>query len=112
MLLMLSMRLAATVHAFTRARLPTNILIRYLRTRGGPKWAIPLALILVPTYLFAAAVATAMIDDGGPGWLNLVALTCIWNTIKFAWMGLASPVLCVRHRLGRGSTRSSQASWS
>lgn len=83
MLLMLSVRLASTIHYYLQAFAPTNILLRRLRTRGGLKWAIPAALLLVPTYLFAAAVTTAVIADGGPGWLNLVALTCIWNAMKF-----------------------------
>ena len=93
MLLVLSVRLAATIHYYLQAFAPTNILLRHLRTRGGLKWAIPAALLLVPTYLIAAAIATTVIDDGGPGWLNLVALTCIWNAIKIALIAVFSPVL-------------------
>lgn len=54
---------------------------------------------LPPIYLFAAAITTAVIDDGGPGWLNLVALPCIWNAMKFAWMGLVSPLMLLRGRV-------------
>ena len=96
MLLMLSVRLAATIHSHLQAFAPTNILLRHLRTRDGLKWAIPAALLLVPTYLFAGAITTAVIADGGAGWLNLVVLTCIWNAMKFAWMGVLSvPLLAV-----------------
>ena len=93
MLLILSVRLAAAIHYYLRAFAPTNMLLRRLRTRRGPKWVIPAALLLVPTYLFAAAITTAVIADGGPGWLNLVVLTCIWNAIKFAGMGVLSPFM-------------------
>ena len=75
-MLMLSVRFAATIHYYLQAFAPTNLLLRHLRTRGGLKWAIPTALLIVPTYLFAAATTTAVIADGGAGWLNLVALTC------------------------------------
>ena len=93
MLLVLSVRLAATIHYYLQAFAPTNILLRHLRARGGLKWAIPAALLLIPTYLFAAAITTAVIADGGPGWLNLVALTCVWNAMKFACMGVLSPFM-------------------
>ena len=93
MLLTLSVRLAATIHYSLQAFAPTNILLRHLRTRVALKWAIPAALLLVPTYLIAAAIATTVIDDGGPGWLNLVLLTCIWNAMKLACMGVLSPFM-------------------
>ena len=95
MLLMLSVRLAASIHYYLQAFAPSNILLRHLRTCGGLKWAIPAALLLVPTYVFAAAIATTVIDDGGPGWLNLVVLTCIWNAIRVSYIGVLSPILLV-----------------
>ena len=97
MLLVLSVRLAATIHYYLQAFAPTNILLRHLRTRGGLKWAVPAAVLLVPTYLFAAAINTAVIAGGGPGWLNLVAVTCIWNAMKFAWLGVLTPIVWVGH---------------
>ena len=92
MLLVLSVRLASTIHYYLQACAPTNILLRRLRARGGLKSAIPAGLLLVPTYLFAAAIATAVIADGGPDWLNLVVLTCIWNAIKFACIASLVPI--------------------
>lgn len=97
MLFVLSVRLAATIQYYLQAFAPTNILLRQLRTQRGLKWTIPTALVLVPTYLFAAAIATSVIVDGGPGWLNLVALTCIWNAFKFGGLGVLSlPVFLCR----------------
>lgn len=98
MLLVLSVRLASTIYYYLQAFAPTNILLRRLRTRGGLKWAIPAALALVPMYLFAAAITTVIIADGGPGWLNLVVLTGTWDAMKFAWMALISPLMVLKRR--------------
>lgn len=106
MLLVLSVRLAATIHHYLQAFAPTNMFLRHLRTRGGLKWAIPAALLFVPTYLFAAAITTTVISDGGPGWLNLVVLTCTWNALKFAWLGLISPLTVLKCRVASGRTSS------
>jgi hypothetical protein len=51
--------------------------------------------LLVPTYLFAAAIATTVLDDGGPGWLNVMAVTCVWNAMKFASLAL-TPIHLLR----------------
>ena len=91
------MGIAAKLHALAQAYLRANILIRHLRTRSGLKRAR--ALVLVPAYLFVAAIATGVIDDGGPGWLNLLVPTCIWNAIEFAGMALLSPFLLLGERL-------------
>ena len=96
MVLMLSVRLAATIHKLLRTYAPANILVDRLRTRRGLKWAFPVALMLVPTYLFAAAITTTDIADGGPGWLNLVVLLFIWNAMKCAVMGVLTPWLLLR----------------
>ena len=100
MLLILSVRFAAAIHYSLQAFAPTNILLRHLRTRGALKWAFPAALVLVPTYLVAAAIMTSVIVDGGPSWLNPLVFVCTWNAYKFAWMGVAGPVMWTRHRLG------------
>jgi hypothetical protein len=74
---MLSLHLAATLHNLLSTYTPSNILLRHLRTRRGLKWAIPVALVLVPTHLFAASLSTALLARGGPGWLNLLVLLSI-----------------------------------
>ena len=106
MLLVLSVRLASTIRYYLQAFAPTNILLRHLRTRGGLKWAIPAAVLFVPAYLFAAAITTAVIADGGHGWLNLVVLTCTWNAMKFAWLALISPLMVLKCRVASGRTSS------
>ena len=106
MLLVLSVRLASTIHYYLQAYAPTNIVLRHLRTRGGLKWAVPAALLLVPVFLFVAAITTTVIADGGRGWLNLVALTCTWNAMKFAWLALISPLMVLKCRVASGRTSS------
>ena len=51
--------------------------------------------MLVPTYLFASAISTVIVDDGGPGWLNLLVLLLSWNAIKFVWLAVLSPFLTI-----------------
>jgi hypothetical protein len=65
---------------------PTNRLLARLRTRQGLRWSIPVVLVLVLFYLFAASIVTTVIEDSGPGWLNLIVILLIWNAFKFAAM--------------------------
>lgn len=80
---------------------PTNLLLNAIRTRRGLKWGIPAMLLAVP-YLYAAAICTTIINDGGPGWLHLLILLFVWNALKFLWIGPVSLVqLLLSPRLGR-----------
>ena len=88
-----SYRLCSAVAFYLRAYAPTNIALDYLRSRRGLKWALPASLILAPAYWGAGYAVTTLIENGGPGWLNLVSALCAWNGIKFAMLGLWTPVL-------------------
>ena len=48
--------------------------------------------------LYVASFLIVLIEDGGPGWLYLPVLLCIWNAMKFAIMGPVSLVLLLRVR--------------
>ncbi|MCM1014348.1 sulfate permease [Brevibacterium sp. XM4083] len=72
-----------------RAWLPTNILRDAIYTRRGFKWGIPAMLLAVP-YLYGAAICRELIGAGGPGWLHLLVILCIWNTFKMLWIGPVS----------------------
>lgn len=82
---------------FLRRYMPTNRLLDAIRTRRGLKWGIPAMLLAIP-YLLAAAVLWDLIEGGGPGWLNLLVLLCIWNSMKLVIMGPVSLVLLIRAR--------------
>lgn len=84
MILALCFRLAGSIHWYLCAYAPSNILIRYFRSPDGRRRAFPFSAAITAGYLAATAGLTAIIESGGPGWINLVVLTCAWNAIKFA----------------------------
>ena len=86
------------VRGFLRRYMPTNILLDAIRTRRGLKWGVP-AMLLAVAYLILASICTNLISAGGPGWLNLLVLLFLWNTLKFILIGPVSFVLLIRARL-------------
>ena len=90
--------------AFLRRYMPTNILLDVIRTRRGLKWGVPAMLLAVP-YLLAASTFTTLIADGGPGWLNLLVLLCLWNTMKFIIMGPVSLTMLAQARLREATAK-------
>ena len=86
------------VRGFLRRYMPTNILLDAIRTRRGLKWGVP-AMLLAVAYLTLASICTNLISAGGPGWLNLLVLLFLWNTLKFILIGPVSFVLLIRARL-------------
>ena len=84
--------LSVHTRAFLRRYMPTNILLDAIRTRRGLKWGVP-AMLLAAPYLLAASTLTTLIADGGPGWLNLLVLLCLWDATKFLAMGPVSLIL-------------------
>ena len=89
----------ASIHIrdFMRRYMPSNILLDLIRTRNGLKWGVP-AMLLAAPYLGVAAWCTSLIESGGPGWLHLVVLVCIWNALKMVIIGPVSVALLVRAR--------------
>ena len=84
---------------------PTNLLLKAIRTRSGLKWGIP-AMLLAAVYIYAAAICTTIINDGGPGWLYLLVLLFVWNAFKFLWIGPFSLLV-----LSRSRTRGRREAW-
>lgn len=104
-MLTLCLRLSAAIYGFMQRYMPTNRAIAWLRTPRGLKWAIPVAIIATPSYLFAMILAVAIIDRGGPGWLHPLVLWAFWNAMKFAWAAVLSPLMILRIVLaGRASS--------
>lgn len=101
MILMLSVRLAAAAHNYLVAYAPTNILIRTLRAPGRQRRAFQVSAGLTVAYGLLGAWLTSIVDSGGPGWLNPLALLCAWNTIKFAWVAVASTAASARRVIVR-----------
>ena len=53
-------------------------------------------MILMLSVRLLGAWLTTIINSGGPAWLNPLALLCAWNTIKFAWVAVASTAASAR----------------
>lgn len=81
-----------------RRYLPSNVLLDAIRTRRGLKWGVPAMLLAIP-YLLLADLCVRLIADGGPGWLHLVVLVCIWSALKMLWIGPVSIFLLVGSRV-------------
>lgn len=96
--------LSAHARYYLRRYMPTNIALDAIRTRRGLKWGIPAMLLAVP-YFLAANYCLTLIEDGGPGWLNLLVLLFCWNALKFLIMGPISVVLLIRSRHEEWATR-------
>ena len=94
--------LTARIHYSVRRFMPTNIALDAIHSRRGLKWGVPAMLIAVP-YLLAAVFCIGLVEDGGSGWLNLLALLFVWNALKFIVSGPATLIRLVlaRHREAR-----------
>lgn len=88
---------STNVRCFMRRYMPSNILLDAIRTRRGLKWGVPAMLLAIP-YLLIANLCVRLVADGGPGWLHLIVLVCIWSAFKMLWIGPISVVLLVRAR--------------
>ena len=88
---------STNVRCFMRRYMPSNILLDAICTRRGLKWGVPAMLLAIP-YLLIANLCVRLVADGGPGWLHLIVLVCIWSAFKMLWIGPISVVLLVRAR--------------
>ena len=66
-MLTLLWNLSAAIRGYLRFYMPTNRAVDWLRTPRGLKWAIPVALVATPAYLFAMSVCATIVERGGPG---------------------------------------------
>lgn len=100
----------ARSYFFMRRFMPTEIVIDAINTRRGLKWGVPATLLSIP-YAFAAIYCRAQIDTGGTGWLNLLVLLCLRNTLKFLLVGPISllKLMAVRLREAMARRRMSRA---
>ena len=94
--LLVCWRLSAAGTYYLQRYAPTNIAVRYLRTRPGLKCAFPTGVALTTVYVLAAYAGTAAIDSGGPGWLHALVLLSIWNGMKFAVVSTLGPILLAK----------------
>lgn len=96
--------ISAHIAYFLRRYAPSNIVLDLIRRRRGLRWGIPAMLLAVP-YLLIAITARGMVEDDGPGWLNLVVLWACWCALKFILMGPLSVILLIHARLREWKAR-------
>ena len=94
---------SAFLRGYLRSSMPTNHAVDWLRTSSGVKWAVPVAVVATPAYLYAMSICATLIERGGPGSLNCLVAVFAWNSIKFASMGLQALVRLSTMRLARSS---------
>jgi hypothetical protein len=87
----------ARTHYALRRFMPTNIVLDALHTRRGLKWGVPAMLLAIP-YALAAVFCAGLVEAGGSGWLNLLALLFVWNTLKLLLAGPATLIHLLRVR--------------
>lgn len=89
-MLAICIRLAAAIHGCFAFYTPTNRVVWWLRSPRDLKWAIPVAILTTPTYLFAMSVCMTIIERDGLGYLNVLVMLFAWNAIKFAALGVVA----------------------
>jgi hypothetical protein len=99
LMLAICLRLAAAIHGYLGYYMPTNRAVDWLRSPRGIKWAIPVAIVATPTYLFAMSVCMTIIGRGGPGYLNVLVMIYAWDALKFAVTAAVSPLVLLRNVL-------------
>jgi hypothetical protein len=90
--------------------MPTNLVLDAIHSRRGLKWGVPAMLLAVP-YVFAVAGCVGLVEAGGSGWLNVLALLFSWNALKFLGAGPVTlmRLLRVRGREARAERRARTA---
>lgn len=97
MLLHLVVKFSIAGYGFLQKYAPSNRLLRILRQRTDPYWALRISLYALP-YFFGACLVRLSIEAGGPGWLHIFFWILMWNTLKFLpyW-----PVFTVKSLIAR-----------
>ena len=90
-LILLFTALTARFYYGLRGFMPTNILIDAIHTRRGLKWGVPAMLLAVP-YALVAQFFQGVMAAGGPEWLHIPIMICLWNIIKFVVNGPSTVV--------------------
>jgi len=100
----LTLGLTARTYFALRRFLPTNLVLDAIHTRRGLKWGVPAMLLAIP-YSFATAVCVWLMEAGGSGWLNFLALLFSWNALKFVGAGPVTLIQLQHVRAREANTR-------
>ena len=100
-MLALLWNVSAAIRGYLRFYMPTNRALDWVRTPRGLKWAIPVAIVATPAYLFAMSFSAVVAQRPGLGWMNVLVILLFWNALKFAWLAILAPITVVRLILTR-----------
>jgi hypothetical protein len=89
--------LTARTHYALRRFMPTTFVLDAIHTRRGLKWGVPSMLLSVP-YALAMVACVGLVESGGSGWLNVLALLFAWNSLKFLVAGPVTLIALFRVR--------------
>lgn len=106
-MLALLWNLSAAIRGYLRFYMPTNRALDWLRTPRGLKWAIPIAAVVTPSFLYATSIAAVIAAEPGLGWMNVLVILFLWNALKFAWIAVLAPLAILRPMLGRRTAATS-----
>jgi hypothetical protein len=84
--------------------MPTAIVIDAINMRRGLKWGVPAMLLAFP-YALAAIYCRSQVEAGGPSWLNLLVILCLWNTLRFVLIGPISVLKWIGVRVREAAAR-------
>ena len=107
-LILLFTALTARFYYGLRGFMPTNILIDAIHTRRGLKWGVPAMLLAVP-YALVAQYFQGVMAAGGPEWLHIPIMICLWNIIKFVVNGPVTVLKLVVVRVREAFARHREA---
>ncbi len=94
-----AMRAASGYPALSRWY-PSNLVVAWLRSRGGLRWGFPLSAILAVGYFALATwLAWLVAEQGAPGWVGVFACVALVSAVKFAVFTPVSLVLLLRVKL-------------
>jgi len=106
-MLALLWNISAAIRGYLRFYMPTNRALDGLRTPRGLKWAIPIAVVATPLYLYAMSIAAVISALPGFGWMNVLVILFLWNALKFAWAAVLAPLASLRMMLARSTEAAS-----
>lgn len=96
MIFVLSYHLVTWVYGLFARYAPSNIVIRYLRSPRGLKWALPVGLLLATTYYFVAGFCGYLAVSGN-AWLYFPFFMFFLSMVKFACTVVLSPFWMLAH---------------
>lgn len=76
--------LVSTVHGYLQLYAPSNMVVTWIRMSPPRSRHVLLMAGLAAVTLIAMHLLDLAIAAGAPGWLNLIVLILVWDTIKFS----------------------------